>query len=196
MSRDPAGEAFMRLLRGISALFILASATGATAQEFHAPPAPEISDPGPAGTRISDGRVYANYFPAAGVGPHPAILLLSGSEGGLGSLTKNMATALAGDGFSVLQLCYFGCPGLPQKLVGVPLETFSDALAWMRRQQGIDGARIGILTRSRNGWPLIQDPPPWSSNIPMRGMRSSARRSIRPVRITSTWDRSAERLRE
>src|SRR5215469_8396584 len=139
----------MRLLRGISALFILASATGATAQEFHAPPAPEISDPGPAGTRISDGRVYANYFPAAGAGPHPAILLLSGSEGGLGSLTKNMATALAGDGFSVLQLCYFGCPGLPQKLVGVPLETFSDALTWMRRQQGIDGARIGILGGSK-----------------------------------------------
>jgi hypothetical protein len=143
---------FIDILRRTTSLsfalcILLALTCRVTAQP--APPPPEISDPAPAGIRIAEADVFANYFRGAGAGRHPGILLLSGSEGGLGRLTGNMATALASEGFSVLQLCYFGCPGLPEKLVGVPVETFSNALRWMRHRPDIDPGRIGILGGSK-----------------------------------------------
>ena len=46
------------------------------------PPAPaKIAGPGPTGRRISSGGLFANYFPAQGVGSHPGVLLLGGRFG-------------------------------------------------------------------------------------------------------------------
>ena len=46
-------------------------------------PAP-VLDPGPTGQRIEADGILANYFPVKGAGRGPAILLLGGSEGGIG----------------------------------------------------------------------------------------------------------------
>ena len=84
---------------------------GALAQSMTPPPI-EISDPGPDASRIDQDGIFANYFPGKGQGSRPGVLLLAGSEGGLEFGTVRIAQALAAEGFSVLQLCYFGCPGL------------------------------------------------------------------------------------
>lgn len=108
-----------------------------------------IADPAPQGRRIDKAGVFANYFPAPGIGRHPGVLVLGGSEGGLGTGSMRDAKALQTHGFNVLQVAYFGVPGTPKELSQVPLETFDRALSWLRSQPGVDGDRIGLEGASK-----------------------------------------------
>lgn len=58
----------------------------------------EVLAPGATGKRVAQGELFGNNFPAqgldAGPGPNPAVLLLGGSEGGLGGGAHQMALAL------------------------------------------------------------------------------------------------------
>jgi dienelactone hydrolase len=107
----------------------------------------EIVRPGPTGRRIDEGGIFANYFPAKA--NSPAMLLLGGSEGGLGAGTRDAAKALQAEGFSVLTPSYFGAPRQPKHLELVPLETFDRALAWLRVQPEVDATRIAIAGVSK-----------------------------------------------
>ncbi len=109
----------------------------------------EVLDPGPTGQRVEAPGVFANVFPAAGEGPHPAILLLGGSEGGLGRANLHTALDLQARGFTVLQLAYFGAPGLPEQLVRIPLETFDRGLEHLARLPGVDPGRIAVMGASK-----------------------------------------------
>jgi len=114
------------------------------------PPAPaKIADPGPTGRRIDADGILANYFPAGGAQPHPGVLLLGGSEGGLGEDPKAQALLLQAQGFSTLHLAYHNAPGKPANLVNVPLEDFYRGLDWLKRQPGVDAKRIGIVGYSK-----------------------------------------------
>lgn len=73
------------------------------------------------------------------------VLLLGGSEGGM---HERDAVALAGEGFSVLALAYFGAPGVPSSLKDIPLEYFSRAIDFLVNR-GVDS--VGILGGSRGG---------------------------------------------
>lgn len=106
-----------------------------------------IASPGPTGRRINESRVFANFYPAKVDRPGPAVMLLGGSEGGIGSVPA--ATALQAHGFSVLTPAYFGGSGQPGHLEHIPLETFDRALAWLRRQPQVDGARVGVIGESK-----------------------------------------------
>jgi dienelactone hydrolase len=94
-----------------------------------------------------DGLVGTLFHPAGG-GPHPGIILLGGAEGGLHELD---AALLAGYGFAVLALAYFGAPGVPPELVNIPLEYFASAIAYLRGLEQVDGERLGIVGGSRGG---------------------------------------------
>lgn len=131
----------------IAALILVASLTSGARAQMPSPPPIQIVDPAPGGLRIVERGIFANYFPGKGAGPRPGILLLAGSEGGLPP--EHIASALQQEGFAVLQLCYFGCPGLPDKLVRVPLETFADGLEWLRHRPDIDPVRLAILSGSK-----------------------------------------------
>jgi dienelactone hydrolase len=114
------------------------------------PPKPaKIAEPGPTGRRIDTGGLFANYFPAPGAGRHPGVLLLGGSEGGLGEDPKAQALLLQAQGFSTLHLAYHNAPGKPANLVNVPLEDFYRGLDWLKRQPGVDANRIGIVGYSK-----------------------------------------------
>ena len=106
-----------------------------------------------AGVRVEPlhGDVHGTFYGPGGGGPHPAVLVIGGSDGGPGS--PIVAAMLASHGYAVLSLSYFGEPGLPQTLERVPMETFQRALAWMRGQPGVDPRFIAIYAESRGTEP-------------------------------------------
>jgi acyl-CoA thioester hydrolase/bile acid acetyltransferase-like protein len=74
-----------------------------------------------------DGLRGVWYLPP-GDGPHPAVIVLGGAEGGLP--VRSAALLLASHGYATLALGYFGLPGLPRGLVNIPLEYFGTAASW------------------------------------------------------------------
>jgi dienelactone hydrolase len=85
-------------------------------------------------------------FIPPGRGPHPVVIVLSGSGGGF-DLDK--AAVLSRHGFATLALAYFGIAPLPTWLHRIPLEYFEAALTWLFAQAEIDSVRAGILGVSR-----------------------------------------------
>ncbi|GAB0117697.1 hypothetical protein Acid7E03_17690 [Acidisoma sp. 7E03] len=79
------------------------------------------------------------------------MIVLGGSEGGLAAAVSAEAEALAAQGYVVLQLAYFGLPGLPQDLQLIPVEYFEHAVAWLQKQPGVDPRHIGIMGTSVGG---------------------------------------------
>lgn len=136
------------VLSAVGALVLVGA--GGFAYMLVQPPAPaRIVEPGAEGRRIAGAGILANYYPASGAGLHPAILLLGGSEGGLAKEVRSQALLLRAEGFSVLQLAYHNAPGKPAKLKNVPLEDFYRGLDWLKKQPGVDPARIGIVGYSK-----------------------------------------------
>ncbi|CAM3239567.1 Acyl-CoA thioester hydrolase [Sphingomonas antarctica] len=109
----------------------------------------EVTDPGPTGRRVTDDGLIANFFPAAAPGKHGAILIVGGSEGGLGSGTKRMALSLQAAGFNVLHLTFFRAPGQSDALQRVPLERFASGIGWLQRQPSVDPRRIALIGGSK-----------------------------------------------
>jgi dienelactone hydrolase len=106
-----------------------------------------LTEPGPTGERIVTRGVFANYFPAKDAEHGPALMLLGGSEGGIGESITSVARALQKEGFSVLSPSYFGAPGQPGNLELVPLETFDRALGWLSSRVGTE--RIAVVGQSK-----------------------------------------------
>jgi hypothetical protein len=127
-------------------LGLLLSAAPVSAQPFHVPPV-QVAEPGPTGRRVIDGGLVGNYFPAGRAAP--AVLLLGGSEGGLGEGVKQMALILQREGYSVLQLSYFRSPGQSARLEHVPLEYFAKAVDWLKLQPEVDPRRVAIIGGSK-----------------------------------------------
>lgn len=92
--------------------------------------------------RSEDARVQIE--PAAGLLDAPlrlevarsvAVLSVGGSQGGYGNPWK--AALLASHGYPVLQLAYFGAPGLPRELRSIRLEYVERALQWLHARPGV-----------------------------------------------------------
>lgn len=123
----------------------------AVAQQPFQMPSPELVQPSAGGVRVVQDGLVANWYagPRRGSSKLPAVLLMGGSEGGIGSGAARQATDLVAHGYAVLQLAYFGAPGLPSKLDLVPLEYFDKALTWIERQPGIDPKRVAVVGASK-----------------------------------------------
>jgi dienelactone hydrolase len=119
------------------------------APDDHGLPKVEVLDPGETGVRVEQAGLIGNFFAAHGEGPHAGILLIGGSEGGLGRGTLHMAQTLQREGFSVLQLAYFGAPGTPDSLERIPLETFDRGLDWLAARPDIDQQRLAVMGASK-----------------------------------------------
>ena len=85
---------------------------------------------------------------------HPGVMVLGGSEGGLGE--PDAALLLASHGFTTLSLAYFGAKGLPATLQNIPLEYFAQALAWLRARPETDPRFVGVLGASRGAEAALQ----------------------------------------
>jgi uncharacterized protein len=106
-----------------------------------------VSDPAPVGQRVTDNGLLANYYPAKSRAP--GILVLGGSEGGLGVEMTAVARGLHEQGYSVLHQSYWRAPGQKDKLEGIALETFDAALDWLKARPEVDPERIAVVGWSR-----------------------------------------------
>jgi dienelactone hydrolase len=103
--------------------------------------------PGVTCTELAGPLAGALYLPA-GPGPHPALMTVSGSGGGI---AREEAALLASRGFACLALAYFNYPGRPPELVDQPLEYFGQALEWLAAQPQVRPETIAVKGNSRGG---------------------------------------------
>jgi len=92
-----------------------------------------------------EGKIGRLFIPP-GPGPHPAVMVISGSGGGF---DQDKAAVLSRHGFATLALAYFGMGPLPAWLHRIPLEYFQGAAVWLCAQPEVDKGRLGILGVSR-----------------------------------------------
>ena len=95
----------------------------------------------------SDGIVGTLFLPP-GDGPHPAVIVLNGGDGGI---DEYRGAILASRGYAALNLGYFAMEGLPRGLVNIPLEYFENAIGWMRAQPWLHDHFLAVWGESRGG---------------------------------------------
>jgi dienelactone hydrolase len=98
---------------------------------------------------VRNGRLRGTYFAPAGAAACQAVLVVGGSDGG--KYFRWVAALLAAHGFAALGLSYFADDDLPAEMVGIPLEYFVEAIAWLRARKEVAGRRVGVIGPSRGG---------------------------------------------
>ncbi len=88
------------------------------------------------------------FFLPPGTGPFPAIIVVTGSGGGLNA---NRAAQFASHGYAALALAYFAYEDLPTGLFEIPLEYFETAIQWLQANPKVDGERLAVTGGSRGG---------------------------------------------
>ena len=134
---------------GCLVIFLLIVGAGAFFWFTREPRAIVVADPGAGGERVMLGEVPANFFPGAGDGPHRAILLLGGSEGGLKESRNVFARQLAAEGYSVLYPGYTATGEANRAFNMVPLETFDAALDWFAARPDIAAGPVAAIGHSK-----------------------------------------------
>ncbi len=99
---------------------------------------------------VREDGIVGRMFEPAGCGPHPAVLVVGGSNGGL-FWSREVAALLASHGYAALALAYFAAEGLPPTLDRIRLEYFKTALDWLAVQPCVAPEHIGISGVSRGG---------------------------------------------
>ena len=101
-------------------------------------------------TKVMDDGLVATLHLPRGSGRRPAVIVLSGSDGGIA--TANLVgEPLAASGFVTLCLAYFAMVGLPRHFSQIPLEYFEKAIDWLRAHPAVDAERVGVFGMSRGG---------------------------------------------
>jgi dienelactone hydrolase len=94
-----------------------------------------------------DGCVGTLFLPAS-PGPHPVVLVLNGSGGGI---NEPRGALYASRGYAALALGYFKTPGLSDYISNTPLEYFRRALDWIARELQPAFGFIAVSGQSRGG---------------------------------------------
>ena len=94
-----------------------------------------------------DGLVGTLYLPP-GPGPHPAVLILNGSGGGI---NEPRAALYASRGYAAFAQGYFKAPGLSDYISNTPLEMFKQGMDWLRRTVRPLHDFVAISGQSRGG---------------------------------------------
>lgn len=94
-----------------------------------------------------DGLVGTLFLPAT-PGPHPAVMILNGSGGGI---NEPRGALYASRGYIAFALGYFKAPGLSNYISNTPLEYFKKGMDWLRRTQQPLGGFVALSGQSRGG---------------------------------------------
>lgn len=104
--------------------------------------------PGVTRTSVREEGLRGTLFAPAGRGRRPAVIVWSGSGGGL---SETKAGLLASHGYAALALAYFRFEDLPADLCEIPLEYFRTAIRRLQRQPFVDPEKIAVMGSSRGG---------------------------------------------
>ncbi|WP_251864911.1 acyl-CoA thioester hydrolase/BAAT C-terminal domain-containing protein [Achromobacter sp. Marseille-Q4962] len=94
-----------------------------------------------------EGLVGTLYLPP-GPGPHPAVMILNGSGGGI---NEPRAALYASRGYAAFALAYFKAPGLSDYISNTPLEYFQTGLRWLRKKVRPLHDFVAVSGQSRGG---------------------------------------------
>ncbi len=97
---------------------------------------------------IRDDGLSATLFTPASPGPHPVVMVLNGSGGGL---NEPRAALYASRGYAALAVGYFKCPGRPDFISDTHLEYFETALQWIHRELKPKNSFVALSGESRGG---------------------------------------------
>jgi fermentation-respiration switch protein FrsA (DUF1100 family) len=130
--------------------------TDVTVQRVGAPPlvgsfVQRLAGPGVTRREIrEDGLVGTLFLPPdrEDGAPHPAIMVLNGSGGGI---NEPRAALYASHGYAAFALGYFKAPGLSDYISDTPLEYFETALDWMHRTLRPRNGFLALSGQSRGG---------------------------------------------
>ncbi|HKV97233.1 MAG TPA: acyl-CoA thioesterase/bile acid-CoA:amino acid N-acyltransferase family protein [Gammaproteobacteria bacterium] len=113
-----------------------------------------LRTPGVTKTLVTADGLEGELYTPVTSGPHAAVLVLGGSEGGWLSSSPE-AALLASHGYTALALAYFQgfqsfdpqLASLPKMLMNIPLEYFAKAADFLKQQPNVDPKHIAII-----GW--------------------------------------------
>ncbi len=97
---------------------------------------------------INADGIVGSVFSPAGAGPHPVIVVLNGSGGGI---PLQRASQWAAHGYTAFALGYFKAPGLPDHISGTPLEYLERALRWAHAELSPRKGFVAVTGQSRGG---------------------------------------------
>ncbi len=123
--------------------------------------------PGVRRVPVREGEVVGELHLPAGAGPHPGVLVLPGSEGGLDS-QASLATLLAVHGYAALVQGYFGVEGLEDHIEALPLERIAAGAASLAARPEVDESRCGAMAMSKGSEALLAT----AAAIPGLGLRA------------------------
>lgn len=104
--------------------------------------------PGVTRREIREEGLVGTLFTPAGEGPHPVVLVLYGSGGGI---NEPRAAMLASRGFTAFALAYFKAPGLSPYITETPLEYLETGLHWAHRELAPKDGFVAVSGQSRGG---------------------------------------------
>ncbi len=107
-----------------------------------------LARPGVRVTAVKEKGLVGKLFEPEKKGRHPAVLVLSGSEGGM---NEPEAAVLASRGYTAFALAYFRADGLPKQLVKIPLEYLKKGIDWLKERDSVDARRLGVVGASKGG---------------------------------------------
>lgn len=104
--------------------------------------------PGVVRRDVREEGLVGTLFLPAGEGPHPAVMIMNGSGGGI---NEQRAALYASRGYAALALGYFAAPGLSPYISNTNLEYFRKGLHWIRRELRPAKNFVAITGQSRGG---------------------------------------------
>lgn len=104
--------------------------------------------PGVRRVKIDHPELVGEVFYPEGDGPHPVVLGLNGSNGGM---PLQRSALYAANGYIAVALAFFKAPGRPKYFGATPLEYFETALAWIRETIRPKDDFIAVAGSSRGG---------------------------------------------
>jgi len=97
---------------------------------------------------VREAGLVGTLFLPPGAGPHPAVMILNGSGGGI---NEPRAALYASRGYAAFALAYFKAPGLSDYISNTPLEYFSRGLDWLRERIAPLADFVALSGQSRGG---------------------------------------------
>jgi len=107
-----------------------------------------LSAAGVTRVEVREQGLVGTLFLPAGTGPHPAVMVLNGSGGGI---NEPRAALYASRGYAALALAYFKAPGLSDYISNTPLEYFEKGLDWLRATVKPLHDFVAVSGQSRGG---------------------------------------------